>query len=347
MVFIKEDNEFKVSQDEDISFEKEAFKDERELQKLIFDHPYILEDDTDVSYYSVDMEVRLPKSNNRIDNLLIDNNGNVILVEDKLSKNPDKRHAVSQISEYIVDLKGYGIFDLNKITGRKLMKKVKDIEEKSGREIQENIDTSVRLGRIKQIIAIDGVDEVNDELLKRVEMIKVNNPDARLFVIEKYDNGNMIKVTNAISDPIKPPLMSDPQKGEHQGKTSAANTERDNRYFEKLKAVSDFLKDDFPTREPRLGDNAMICRDLKNGVFFYISYTDGSEYQFSWQTRVRDNNTIARFKENETAIKNLYPDANLENRAASRFKIPIDNDKPRESILKVIEDTRIIIGWTG
>jgi hypothetical protein len=121
-------------------------------------------------------------------------------------------------------------------------------------------------------------------------------------------------------------------------------------YFEELNAAKDFLeKTDFkvnaPVRDSR--SNMISCRTVRGGIGFCISYTQNNGYKFSWQTRDRDDVTMAKFEKIEKDIHKLCPGAKLERRVKSRFFIPIDQDKPLESILKVINDTRFIIGYTG
>ena len=111
-MFIKKNDMF-------INSPKESFESESELQNLIFQHPNILSEHNDV-FYSIGMEVRLP-SNNRIDNLLIDNNGNIIVVEVKLSKNPSaQREVTAQILDYMSDLKKISYFDLDELLGGRI-----------------------------------------------------------------------------------------------------------------------------------------------------------------------------------------------------------------------------------
>jgi hypothetical protein len=164
-----------------------------------------------------------------------------------------------------------------------------------------------------------------------------------LFVVEKYNHGNTIKVTSV----HKKPATIRPPNGEEQRRISPNANET----LRRLSDARDFLQNSTDLRmdEPVLGDTGMWCGPKRNNVRPWISYTPNNGYKFSWQTAPNNDEAKRRFQSVEKDIETLCPGSGteLKHGIQDRFWLHIDNDRPLESILEVITYTIFTVGYTG
>jgi hypothetical protein len=107
-----------------------------------------------------------------------------------------------------------------------------------------------------------------------------------------------------------------------------------------------FIEKGLMTRD-RVPGHGIIGSVERNRIAFVIQVSDRNGYKFSWQTRDHDYEMMDKFEKIEKDIQKLYPGADLRRRAKSRFFIPIDQTNPLVNTLKVITDTKFIVGYTG
>lgn len=167
---------------------QEDYNDESELQQYIFEHPELLQNETDTQFHALKREVYL-KNAGKLDILLIDDNGCPVAVEVKLQRNSQaRREVVAQIFDYISDISELDYHELDDMIGGKL----NELAEKMGNQIglPKIVNSFLKSGMTKVIIAID---EVNDDLIRIMEFINNRtNLDVRLISITKYDQGNTL-----------------------------------------------------------------------------------------------------------------------------------------------------------
>ena len=91
------------------TIEQEEYKDEDELQDLIFKHPELIsEENSELTSIMREVGTRA----GRIDVLDIAENGIITIVEVKLARNPQSRREVlAQIFDYISELSNYSYYE--------------------------------------------------------------------------------------------------------------------------------------------------------------------------------------------------------------------------------------------
>lgn len=174
--------------------EQKDYKDENELQELLFNHPELLsEEGTELTSIAREVEVG---SAGRIDILDMTSSGIMTLVEVKLGRNSQSRREVlAQILDYISELSTYSYYDLDKKTKGQLESVVSGFE--NANELPRTIEDNMNNGQIRLIIAVD---ESNDNLYRIVDFV-AKHTDFRVDLIEvkKYiNNGELFYNANPI-----------------------------------------------------------------------------------------------------------------------------------------------------
>jgi len=167
---------------------QQPFNNEDELQKLIFMNPYLLQNENDLQYYPLGREVIIPPAG-KLDILFLEENGTLIAVEVKLSKNSQsRREVVAQIFDYVSSLSSLTYYDLDEILKGKLEETSLLIDEENS--LPKIINSQLKSGYIKLFIAVD---ESNEDLERIMYFIcERTNLDVRLIEISKYDHGNIL-----------------------------------------------------------------------------------------------------------------------------------------------------------
>ena len=165
------------------TIEQKEYKDEDELQELIFKHPELVgEENSELT--SIMREVSTHAG--RIDVLDIAENGIITIVEVKLARNPQSRREVlAQIFDYISELSSYSYYELNDATNGALEKTISSFDNYA--ELPRLIEDNLKNGIVRLIIAVD---ESNDGLKRLAEFV-ARHTDFRIDLVEvkKYLNG--------------------------------------------------------------------------------------------------------------------------------------------------------------
>lgn len=166
------------------TIEQEEYKDEDELQDLIFKHPELIsEENSELTSIMREVGTRA----GRIDVLDIAENGIITIVEVKLARNPQSRREVlAQIFDYISELSNYSYYELNDVTNGALEKVISSFDNYA--ELPRLIEDNLKNGVVRLIIAVD---ESNDGLKRLAEFV-ARHTDFRIDLVEikKYLNGN-------------------------------------------------------------------------------------------------------------------------------------------------------------
>ena len=110
---IKDGNQIEILEEEDFS----ADKNEEYLHKLIETNPYIISKEiTENNVVTLGSKLRLP-SGGELDLLLLDSNGNIVLVE--LKRGEGHRKAIAQLLDYASELQEMSIETLFDSSGIK------------------------------------------------------------------------------------------------------------------------------------------------------------------------------------------------------------------------------------
>ena len=166
------------------TIEQKEYKDEDELQELIYKHPELIsEENTELTSIMREVSTRA----GRIDVLDIAENGIITIVEVKLARNPQSRREVlAQIFDYISELSNYSYYELNDATNGTLEKVISSFDNYA--ELPRLIEDNLKNGIVRLIIAVD---ESNDGLKRLAEFV-ARHTDFRIDLVEikKYLNGD-------------------------------------------------------------------------------------------------------------------------------------------------------------
>lgn len=178
---------------EGAAVEQKAYKNEKELQNFLFEHPEILKEE-DSELVTVKSEVATDAG--RIDILDLASDGTVTVVEVKLSSNRESRREVlAQIFDYISALSEYSYYQLDQATGNALNEIVEKF--KNSDDMRRLIEENLRNGLVRLVIAVD---KSNEDLKRLIEFV-TEHSDLRVDLIEikKYfNNGEEIYSVNSI-----------------------------------------------------------------------------------------------------------------------------------------------------
>lgn len=177
--------------------EQQQYKDEAELQALIFEHPELLSDEgSELISIMREMTMKTGDNKQRIDVLAITSSGIITLVEVKLARNSQSRREVlAQIFDYISELSDYSYYELDQATNGNLSRVVDGFE--NSEELPRTIENSLKNGQVRLIIAVD---ESNNDLHRLVEFV-AEHTDLRVDLVEvkKFiNNGEFFYSSNPI-----------------------------------------------------------------------------------------------------------------------------------------------------
>jgi uncharacterized small protein (DUF1192 family) len=321
--------------------EKEEFFDEKELQKLIFDCPYLVRNGDEPNIYSVQREVSL-KNAGFLDILLLDDEGYPIAVEVKLSRNGESRREVAaQAFDYISDLSQLTIDELDERVGGALEELIEKIQEEGCRQdVRKNCATNLRAGMVKMVIAVD---EANEGLIRIVQYINDHSDlDVRLVAINKFDNGK-IHVPNILV-----------YGSQNQEKTVIKKDSNTNAFFQSvIDAYNTLAPEDLSRATGRSTSFRQIRQDGLGGIihyeFIYYSRTKevGVELHLEPERdnegheKVRDSIRpfLAKYEGKKVGQRNIEYSEEWFSRRGCRLiiKIQTDNTSPEDCAKAMID----------
>lgn len=184
-----------IGEHEEMSLRPEAFENEYELQEILAQYPSLLKKPEDSLLFTVCRELSLDCG--FVDLFLIDTDGVPIIVEVKLSRNPEsQRVVVGQLFDYISAIARLSLEELDQRAGNCLDDMFLFAARSEGNEekikarqslIKSNFTTYLREGKIRAIIALD---KVPDDLIREFSYLNEQSIlDLRLLAIERYRLG--------------------------------------------------------------------------------------------------------------------------------------------------------------
>lgn len=182
----------RIGEHVELSLHPEAFQNEYELQEILANHPSLLVKQDDAPVFTVCRELSL--EDGFVDIFLIDKEGVPIIVEVKLSRNPESRRVViGQLFDYISAIARLKPEELDRRVGNCLDEKFLSAARSEADEekikakkslIESNFATYLREGKIRGILVLD---EVPDDLIREFSYINEHSIlDLRLLAIERY-----------------------------------------------------------------------------------------------------------------------------------------------------------------
>lgn len=170
------------------------FSNEAELQKLLADHPVLLQNDAEAPLAFVQREVRLGNAG-FLDILLINSEGLPIAVEVKLQRNSEaRREVVAQALDYITELTDKTVDELDEQTGSRLSEAIRSFEENDAEFERrwKSIGANLRAGLARLIVAVDGTNPSLERMLRF--LAEKSELDVQLVVIEQYESSDGLRV---------------------------------------------------------------------------------------------------------------------------------------------------------
>ena len=204
------------------SLSYEEFKEEADLQKILFEDPDIIpvKDLSDADLAQVKLmlrEVGLPGSGST-DLVGIDAKGNIYIIEAKLAKNPEaKRQVIGQILEYAAYMHEEGFDWLDSVVKKQKGVGLSEFFEQQddpnwNKEVfEQNIADNLALGRFKLFIVVD---KINPDLQRIINYMR-NILKVEIYALElKYfkDNNAGIEILVPIVHGGKKPPPTRPPK---------------------------------------------------------------------------------------------------------------------------------------
>jgi hypothetical protein len=161
------------------------FADESQLQKMLYEAPELISAHDGVPAVFI-REAGLPGSG-QTDLLGVDENGNVLIVETKLARNPEiRRKVIGQILEYAAYLWRLSYDDFDDLFVRKEGKSIVELlppknSEESPNQFRETVRANLSSGTFQLFIAVD---RMNDELENIIDYVSTRGPELKLQAIE-------------------------------------------------------------------------------------------------------------------------------------------------------------------
>jgi hypothetical protein len=167
----------------------EDYKDEDELQLIIFQKPFLLCHEDEETIYSIKRELVLPSAGN-LDIFMIDSMGIPVAVEVKLARNSQsRREVVAQAFDYASDISQITIDELNLMVDSSIEDLLVN-GELAEKKLWKTFAANLRSGILRIIIAID---EANENLVRIIRYLNDHSDlDVRLIEIKKYKNGEVL-----------------------------------------------------------------------------------------------------------------------------------------------------------
>jgi hypothetical protein len=110
-----------------------------------------------------------------------------------------------------------------------------------------------------------------------------------------------------------------------------------------LRGLRDFLeRNGFQMRAmPSDMTKRHISSSTHDGAFFYITQNQ-NDFTFHWESHNHDEDW---FKDRKTTISESFPGSRVDTLTVCRLWVPVDQNHYRESILKIINKTKGIMGY--
>lgn len=283
-----------------------AFTEEEELKRLLVESPKILPaEDLEVSFVVAIPEFGLGTGS--ADILAFSTDGDVAIIECKLSSNPDiKRRVVGQILEYASYLWGmsYEQIDgkVNEKQGKSLAELVRNKAEGQWDEenFREGVKNSLEKGGFFLVVAVD---KINEELKRTVQYLNgCGNPAYSIYALEmrRFKQDNIIEILiphiypeSKVTPPPLPPPLGNWEKflryiKENLQPEVVAVVEQLYNWAEN----EELIKIDFG--KGKTGSILFYLRDISPSLFS-ISGAGVLWFNYGWLSKVVDENAMKEF----------------------------------------------------
>ena len=184
----------RISEGSELAQQPEPFRNEYELQEILVGHPVLLVDRDDTALVTVTGE--FPFENGFADIVLIDSNGQPVIVEVKLTRNGEsQREMIGRICDNLSAMGGLSPDDVNEWSAGLLEEMFQSMADAEGEEnprdrlarLKSNFASYLRAGQIRGISVLDAAP--NDLIREFGYLNEHSDLDLRLLVVERYRLG--------------------------------------------------------------------------------------------------------------------------------------------------------------
>ncbi|MDN7013009.1 hypothetical protein FGW20_08145 [Methanoculleus sp. FWC-SCC3] len=184
----------RISEGSELAQQPEPFKNEYELQEILAEHPVLLVDRGDSALVTICRE--LPFENGFADIVLVDSNGQPVLVEVKLARNEEsRREMIGRLCDNLSAMGGLSPDEVNERSAGLLEETLQSMAGAEGEEnpearlalVKSNVASYLRAGQVRGIIVLDAAP---DDLIREFSYLNEHSDlDLRLLVVERYRLG--------------------------------------------------------------------------------------------------------------------------------------------------------------
>lgn len=171
------------------SLKEQAYENEAELENVLAEHVELLREGDEPPLALVTSQLRVPGSG-VADLVLIDAAGIPVVVEVKLSRNPQsRREVIAQVFDYAATLTDWTVDELNSQTEGCLEEALRSLsngDDTNFKERWRSTGTNLRAGVVRVVVAVD---QQTEDLSRIISYINDHSDlDVRLTVVKKYSD---------------------------------------------------------------------------------------------------------------------------------------------------------------
>lgn len=173
------------------------YEDERELQRVVADSPYLLAEDDEPEPVLVAREVALVGAG-KADLVYLDQTGQITVVEVKLGRNSQsRREVVGQVFDYVSTLADHTLDELNALTSGGLDRALRSFVERDGENYDKLRQTCVkelRGGKVRVSVVVDFASESLTRIMAFLN--EHSDLDVRLVEVGKHGREGALVYTS-------------------------------------------------------------------------------------------------------------------------------------------------------
>lgn len=184
----------RISEGSELAQQPEPFRNEYELQEVLAGHPVLLVDRGDSALVTICRE--FPFEGGFADIVLVDSNGQPVIVEVKLARNEEsRREMIGRLCDNLSAMGGLSPDDVNERSAGLLEETFQSMVDAEGEEnpearlaqVKSNFASYLRAGQVRGIIVLDAAP---DDLIREFGYLNEHSDlDLRLLVVERYRLG--------------------------------------------------------------------------------------------------------------------------------------------------------------
>jgi hypothetical protein len=168
------------------------FTNERELEDIVADNPYLLTEDDEDDLMFVARQVNLPDAG-QADLVFVNGDGLITLVEVKLGRNgQSRREVVGQVFDYVSTLADLTYVEVDERTGGALDRALRQIADDDARyeALRKTCSTELRAGKVRVSVVTDAAPESLVRIMSY--MNDHSDLDVRLIAVHKHKRDGVV-----------------------------------------------------------------------------------------------------------------------------------------------------------